>query len=159
MEYPVEQALRATDLLLQGGGFGLLALDLAGIPWKTARRIPLTTWFRFRRTIENTATMLLVITRQPCAQTCASLQLVLGSHESTLRQKEQAVDVGLQTAANALSAVSYQLPEGKRTEENLPAHAKLLEGLHIKAELLRNRNERKPMQSVSAFRTKTAWTA
>src|SRR5262249_4679635 len=27
VEDPVEQALRATDLLLQGGGFGLLALD------------------------------------------------------------------------------------------------------------------------------------
>jgi hypothetical protein len=174
VEDPVEQALRATDLLLQGGGFGLLALDLAGIPWKTARRIPLTTWFRFRRTIENTSTMLLVITRQPCAQTCASLQLVLSSHMSVLsswfsvlsksagneiREKEQAADLGLQTSAKTLSAISYQLSENEWCKENLPAHARLLEGLHIKAELLRNRTERKPVLSVGVFSTKAAWTA
>lgn len=75
MEDPVEQALRATDLLLQSGGFGLVVIDLAGVPVKTARRIPLTTWFRFRRVIEATPTILLLIGEQPCAQTCASLGL------------------------------------------------------------------------------------
>ena len=75
MEDPVEQALRATDLILQSGGFGMVAIDLAGVPIKTARRVPLTTWFRFRRVIENTPTVLLLIDEQPCAQTCASLGL------------------------------------------------------------------------------------
>jgi len=37
--------------------FGLVVLDLAGVPLKTARRIPLTTWFRFQRAVENTATI------------------------------------------------------------------------------------------------------
>jgi hypothetical protein len=149
-ENPVEQALRAADLLLQSGGFGLLALDLAGIPWKTAHRVPLTTWFRFRRTIEHTSTLLLILTRQPCAQTCASL---------SLRMKTEPSGARLQASANTLSAVSCQLSENKLAEEHLPSHARLLEGLCIQAELLRNCAERKSMQSVSAFTTKTSWTA
>ena len=57
----LEQVLRATDLLLESGGFGLIVLDLGDLPPQSARRIPLTTWFRFRRAIEHTPTILLVI--------------------------------------------------------------------------------------------------
>jgi len=55
----------------------MVVIDLAGVPLNTARRIPLTTWFRFRRAVENTSTVLLVIGEQACAQSCASMQLVL----------------------------------------------------------------------------------
>ncbi|HXY51535.1 MAG TPA: hypothetical protein VEI01_18955 [Terriglobales bacterium] len=149
-EDPVEQALRAADLLLQSGGFGLLALDLAGVPWKTSRRVPLTTWFRFRRSIEHTSTLLLILTTQPCAQACASL---------SLRMKTDSSGARLQASANMRSAISCQLSENKSVEHHLPSHARLLEGLCIQAELLRTRAERKSMQSDSAFTTKTAWTA
>ena len=83
----VEQALRATDMLLQSSGFGLVVIDLAGVPLKTARRIPLTTWFRFQRAVENTATILLVIGEQAYAQSCAAMQLVLRSQFSVLSQE------------------------------------------------------------------------
>src|SRR5712671_5095057 len=43
----LEQLLRAADLLLESGGFGLIALDLGDLQPQTARHIPLTTWFRF----------------------------------------------------------------------------------------------------------------
>lgn len=69
----LEQALKATDLLLQAGGFGLVILDLADIPISAARRIPLTTWFRFRRAVENTSTALLIVEQHPHAKSCASL--------------------------------------------------------------------------------------
>jgi hypothetical protein len=82
METPVEQALRVTDLLLQSGGFGLVIIDLGDVPLKIARRIPLTSWFRFQRAIEHTPTVLFVITRSPCAQTCAALLLKLSAFSS-----------------------------------------------------------------------------
>jgi len=50
-ENSLEHVLRATDLLLESGGFGLIILDLGDMPTQTARRIPLTTWFRFRRAV------------------------------------------------------------------------------------------------------------
>jgi recombination protein RecA len=71
----VEQALRALDLLLQAGGFGLVAMDLGDIPPAIARRVPLTSWFRFRRAVENTATALVVVEQKASAKSCASLAL------------------------------------------------------------------------------------
>ncbi|MGA3213111.1 MAG: hypothetical protein ABSD20_17545 [Terriglobales bacterium] len=71
----LEQALKVTDLLLQGGGFGLVAVDLAGVPAEYARRVPLASWFRFRRAVEPTRTVLLVVEQEPHAKSCASLVL------------------------------------------------------------------------------------
>jgi hypothetical protein len=139
-EGSLEQALRATDLLLQSGGFGLIILDLGDVPFKSARRIPLTTWFRFQRAVETTPTVLFVIAEMPLAQTCASLLV-----------KVRSSVVSRQSPAK-LSAVSSPLPM-----KDSPAHAQLLDGLHIEGELLRSRLERKPMQSVNAsFTTSTA---
>ena len=70
-----EHALKAADLLIQGGGFGLVILDLGDTPPAIARRISLTSWFRLRRAVENTPTVLLSVARQSNAKTCASLQL------------------------------------------------------------------------------------
>ncbi len=70
-----EHALKATDLLVQGGGFGLVALDLGDAPPEAARRISLTSWFRLRRAVEHTPTVLVALARQSNAKTCASLQL------------------------------------------------------------------------------------
>src|ERR1700685_3656184 len=130
IETPVEQALRVTDLLLQSGGFGLVIIDLGDTPLKMARRIPLTSWFRFQRAVEHTATVLFVISQVPCARTCAWLLL--------------------KVSGKKLSALSCPL-----SVETSPAHAQLLDGLQIQGELLRSRLERKPAGSVTAaFTTK-----
>jgi len=71
----VDQTLRSVDLLLHGGGFGLVAVDLSGAPARLVRQIPLSFWFRLRRTVENTSTILLVLSRESNAKTCASLVL------------------------------------------------------------------------------------
>ncbi len=129
IQKPVEQALQVTDLLLQSGGFGLVIIDLGDTPVKMARRIPLTSWFRFQRAVEHTATVLFVISQVPCAQTCASLLL--------------------KVSGKKLSAFSCQL------SAEAPAHAQLLYGLQVQGELLRSRLERKPAGSVTAaFTTK-----
>jgi recombination protein RecA len=73
--HSAEQALRAADLLIQGGGFGLVAMDMADTPPEAARRISLTSWFRLRRAVENTPAVLLAVARQSNAKTCASLML------------------------------------------------------------------------------------
>ena len=86
----LEQTLRVTDLLLQSGGFGLVAIDLGDVPHSAARRVPLASWFRFQRAVEPTPTVLLVMAQEPCAQTCASLLIRLQSEKK-------------------LSALSYQL--------------------------------------------------
>ena len=71
----IDQAMRATDLLLQSGGFGMVAVDLSDLPPKTVRYVPLNAWFRFRRAVEDTPTILLVLEQESNAKTCASLVL------------------------------------------------------------------------------------
>lgn len=78
----LDQALRATDLLLAGGGFSAIVLDLGNIAPDIAWRIPLATWFRFRAAADRARTVLLVLTQHPCARSSAELVLRLNPAES-----------------------------------------------------------------------------
>ncbi len=78
-----EQALRAADLVLQAGGFGLVALDLGDVPATAARRVPLTSWFRFRRAVEETPAALVLLTQEALTGTCAALTLQLAATAPT----------------------------------------------------------------------------
>jgi recombination protein RecA len=69
----MDQALRATDLLLANGGFAVIVLDLGSIPAEFAWRIPLATWFRYRAACERSRTSLLLLTQHPCARSSAGL--------------------------------------------------------------------------------------
>jgi recombination protein RecA len=76
--HSAEHALKAADLLIQGGGFGLVVMDLGDTPPRTARRISLASWFRLRRAVEHTPTVLLSLARQSNAKTCASMVIECG---------------------------------------------------------------------------------
>ena len=70
-------ALKAVDYLLHAGGFGAIVLDLCQVPARIANRIPISYWYRFRRAIENTPTILALLQREPMAASCTSLMLEL----------------------------------------------------------------------------------
>jgi len=72
---PLEQAFKVTDILLQSGGFTLIAVDLSSIPERIVRRVPLSSWFRFSRVIERQAAALVFLPQEPHAASCASLVL------------------------------------------------------------------------------------
>ncbi|MEP6644878.1 MAG: hypothetical protein ABJA69_10285 [Acidobacteriaceae bacterium] len=142
-EGPVEQALRVTDLLLQSGGFGMVAIDLGDVPHKFARRIPLTSWFRFQRAVEHTPTVLFVVAENPCAQTCATLLLKVQKYAGEKYERHQ------------YEHRQYEYSEQTRAAS--PAHAQLMEGFEVQVELLRARMQRKPVASVTSFRSHAAW--
>ena len=131
----VEQALRAADLLLQAGGFGLVAIDLGDIPPQIERRIPLTSWFRFRRAVENTATALVVVEQEASAKSCASLVL-----------RTQRLAISTQHLAKAGAG---------------PPHVQLLSGLQLEVEVLNSRVwQRKPARSATiSFESRATWSA
>jgi len=131
-ERRLEQVLKTTDLILQSGGFGLVALDLAGIPEKFVRRIPLASWFRFQRAVEHTKTALLVVSEVACAQTCAALVLKLQ----------------LPVASSQHPARNQAGPTLGSERLQLSRQAELLGPMRVEVELVRSRWERKPMQSV-----------
>src|SRR5262245_35597116 len=71
--HDIDQTLKATDLLLQGGGFGVVAVDVSDLPATALNTVPLATWFRFQRAIEKTPTILVIISQDGVAKTCAAL--------------------------------------------------------------------------------------
>ena len=132
--------LKVTDLLLQSNGFGMIVLDLGDVPVQSARRIPLASWFRFRRAIEHTPTALLVLEQLPIAGSCSSLLLRVSAAQPHHSNKK--------------------LPHSEPPHSELP-HSELLHQFEITAELLRSRlerkQERKPMQSIASFKSRAAW--
>lgn len=60
-----EAALKAADLLLRDGNLPVLLLDLQIVPARQLSRIPASTWHRFQRVIEQSATILAVLTPEP----------------------------------------------------------------------------------------------
>lgn len=73
----IEHAFKTTDLLLHAGGFGLVVLDMADVAGKDAKRIISSWWYRFRRTVENKPSAIVVIASDSCVRSCAALSLEL----------------------------------------------------------------------------------
>jgi len=73
----VDQSIKVTDLLLQSGGFGVVALDISDLQTESLQAVPLSTWFRFQRAIEKTPTILAILSKDGIAKTCSSLALHL----------------------------------------------------------------------------------
>ena len=85
----LEHAFKAADLLLQGGGFGIVMLDLGDLSATAARRIISSWWFRFRRVVENSPTALLVITQDCSVRSCAALSLEMKNEAVVWSQVNQ----------------------------------------------------------------------
>jgi len=126
----LEQALKVTDLILHNGGFGAVLMDLGNVPPLNARRIPLATWFRFRRAVDNTPTVFLLLTREPCAQTCASL--VLRCQHCRERWSQAA-------------------------ESNSSSGVAILEGLELEVEVMRRQAQHSHAANAASWQTRMNW--
>lgn len=126
----LEQAFKAADLLLQGsGGFGLIMVDLAGISERFVRKIPLTTWFRFRSVAEKLDAPLVFITPCSVLGTCSSLTLILSAGQ-----------------------LRWSIPV-----PGSPAHARLPAGLDFQVEVAARRSFKKPSRPVHSFSAQRRW--
>jgi hypothetical protein len=165
----VEQVLKVSDLLLQGGGFGMVALDLGDVPPESMRRVPLTSWFRFRRAVEPTATVLLVVEQEPWAKTCASLVVQLRREEVCARNSAPNPGRPITTEGwqvlhtskarrdghfhDSEAGESLGTGEDGRAhvpDSNVVSHAALLRGMNFRAEIVRSWTQRKPPHSAGA---------
>jgi len=98
----VDQALMATDLLLQAGGFASIVLDLGGTDPEIGYRIPLASWFRFRQAADRTRTSLVVLGDASYAQSSAEAVL-------------QCTMVSAQTAGSTvLNGIRYEVQRSRQ---------------------------------------------
>ena len=138
----LDQSLRAADLVIQGGGFGFIALDLSDVAPETVRQVPLNAWFRFRRAVEDTSTVLLVLEQESNAKTCASLVLRM-----SMKAAKWSGMAGKQRCKEDTAVISRHSHERLGHEclahACLP-HARLLDGSDVQAEMLHTR-----MQSIN----------
>lgn len=147
----LEQALKATDLLLQAGGFGLIVLDLGDIPIAAARRIPLTTWFRFRRAVENTSTAFIVIEQHPHAKSCATLVLDLTVQQASWRETSDQNETMMSAHAGnpvplfrvTAEGIAIPFEQSVTSSFSLPQrwgtpHARLLNTVHVHLQITRS---------------------
>ena len=71
----LDRALRATDLLLNAGGFRVIVLDMGDVRPEQVRRIPLASWYRYRLQAEKSQVLFLLLTQTLCANSCAAVAL------------------------------------------------------------------------------------
>jgi recombination protein RecA len=89
----LEQALKSTDLLLHGGGFSAIVLDIGSVAPTFATRVPLATWFRYRAAAERSQASILLLSQYACAKSSAELVLQMESKDA--RSDEETVFTGL----------------------------------------------------------------
>jgi hypothetical protein len=73
----IDRAIKALNLVLQAGGFGLVVLDLAEVPAAAIRRLPFTTWLRLQRILEGSTTACIVIGAEPTARSSGGITIAL----------------------------------------------------------------------------------
>ena len=155
----LDQSLRAADLVIQGGGFGFIALDLSDVAPETVRHVPLNAWFRFRRAVEDTSTVLLVLEQESNAKTCASLVLRMGMKAAKWSGTEESDVKGKSAGINTVGIKTTEISRhsrGSLAQEVLAkgclAHVRLLDGSDVQTEMLHTR-----MQSINFQRAQNGF--
>ena len=71
------RALKAMNLVIQAGGFGIVAFDLADVPAMAVRQFPYTTWMRLSRVIEGSQTTLVLLGADRIARSAGGATIAL----------------------------------------------------------------------------------
>ena len=79
LQKSLDRAVKALNIVLQAGGFGLVVLDLGEVAAQTIKRLPYITWLRLQRVIEGSETACLLIGSEPIARSSGGVTVQLAS--------------------------------------------------------------------------------
>ena len=71
------RALKAMNLVLQAGGFGVVAFDVADVHAMALRQFPYTTWMRMARVIEGGQTAAVIVAAERLARSPGGVTIAL----------------------------------------------------------------------------------
>lgn len=82
LQKSLDRAVKALNIVLQAGGFGLVVLDVAEVAANTIRRLPYTTWLRLHRVIEGSETACVLIGSEPIARSAGGVTVQLAAGQT-----------------------------------------------------------------------------
>jgi hypothetical protein len=74
----LDRGVKALNLVLQAGGFGLVVVDLGEMASHAIKRLPYITWLRLHRVIEGSETACVLIGSEPIARSAGGATVQLG---------------------------------------------------------------------------------
>lgn len=77
IEEAIYRAIRAFDLIVRAGGFAVVALDLADVPWRSVRTLPWATWLRLAHANEGRPTAGLLVGDGPMGRSARGVSVSL----------------------------------------------------------------------------------
>ena len=77
-ESAVSRAIKALNLVVSAGGFGLVVFDAGGVPARALGLLPFTTWLRVQRVLEGSDTACVLLADAPLARSTGGASVRLG---------------------------------------------------------------------------------
>jgi hypothetical protein len=99
----LDRAIKSLNLVLQAGGFGLVAIDLADVPLDVLKGLPFTTWLRLQRVLEGTDTACVIVAADGIARSAGGVSIRLSLRRAE-RAEPQAVGQGFSPASASRAA-------------------------------------------------------
>jgi hypothetical protein len=92
LQKSLDRAVKALNIVLQAGGFGVVAVDLAEVAAQTIKRLPYTTWLRLQRVIEGSETACVLIGSESIARSSGGVSVQLTSEIDARVVRSRAVE-------------------------------------------------------------------
>jgi len=99
----VDRAVKALNLVLQAGGFALVAIDLADVPPRVLKGLPFTTWLRVQRIVEGSDTACLLVGPEPLARSANGLTVLCAGQTTWSASMHTRRLTGLDTRVRVVS--------------------------------------------------------
>ena len=107
LDRAIRQAVRACDLIVRAGNFGVVALDLADVPSRAIKALPFTTWLRLAHANEGRETVCLLVGDAPMGRSARGLSMRVSSQATWIGDSLQSRRfTGLTITPDVVSAIA-----------------------------------------------------
>jgi hypothetical protein len=133
----VTRAVKALNLVVSAGGFGLVVCDAGGLPPGRLRQLPFTTWLRVQRVIEGSDTACVLLADAPLARSPGGASVRLGSPGGRqMAVEDQSADFHARVRANRyLAAPASQGATARALWRGTGPGVRRFNGLAMKADV------------------------
>lgn len=108
LQKSLDRGVKALNIVLQAGGFGLVVLDVGEIAAQTIKRLPYTTWLRLHRVIERSETACVLIAGDPITRSAGGVTIQLAAGQTRGPQRSSCAGVACARVIRARKVESDQ---------------------------------------------------